>query len=323
MPGKGSKKPFFEAPSDGETGAASDEALLEPFAELEELREECPLRVGAHMSIAGHIYESVDRAVSYGCDCMQIFSRSPRSWRAKEISEVEATEFRTRRLHAGIDPVVVHIPYLINLCSPDVELRRRSIEEFSTDLRRAALLEADYFVTHVGSHKGTGDKQGLAHISVALQEILAGDDSGILVLLENTAGSANSIGHTFEQLQSVIEAVDLPGRLGICFDTAHAFQAGYDLAVEEGLELTLSQLSRWIGIEHLKVIHANDSRSALGSRSDRHEHIGRGYIGLNGFANIVNNPLLRGLPFILETPHDELGGYEVDVPMLRSLRRMG
>jgi deoxyribonuclease-4 len=316
-----SKDQLFEGPPQGEPGSASDEALLEPLSQLTELREESPLRVGVHVSIAGHIYESVDRAVSYGCDCMQIFSRSPRSWRAKKIAEEEAAEFRKRRQHSGIEPVVVHIPYLINLCSPDPGLHRRSIDEFASDLRRASLLDADYFVSHVGSHKGAGDKRGLTQISTALREILAQDPGEVLVLLENTAGSANSLGHNFQQLQAIIKAVDMPGRLGICFDTAHAFEAGYDVATQDGLEMTLADLNHWIGIEHLKVIHANDSKTALNSRADRHEHIGKGQIGLEGFRNIVNNPLLRGLPFILETPHDELGGYEVDLPVLRSLRK--
>lgn len=315
------KDNFFERPAEGEGGPTSDEALLEPLPEFAELREKSPMRVGAHMSIAGHIYESVDRAVSYGCDCMQIFSRSPRSWRAKEITERDAAEFRRRRQHAGIDPVAVHIPYLVNLCTPDPELYAKSTDEFAADLRRTALIEADYFVSHVGSHKGAGEEKGLAQISAALCQILTEDHSDVLVLLENTAGSANSIGHTFPQLQAIIDAVGMPGRLGICFDTAHAYEAGYDVATQKGLDRTLAELDQWIGIEHLKVIHANDSKTAFNSHSDRHEHIGKGQIGLEGFRNIVNHPLLRGLPFILETPLDELGGYEVDLPVLRSLRK--
>lgn len=316
-----SKDNIFEGPPEQKPGPASDEALLEPLSELAELREESPLRIGVHVSSAGHIYESVDRAVIYGCDCMQIFSRSPRSWRAKKIAEDEAAEFCKRRQHAGIEPVVVHIPYLINLCSPDPQLHSKSTDEFAADLRRAALLEANYLVSHVGSHRGAGEAVGLSQISTALREILTQDRSDVLVLLENTAGSANSLGHSFQQLQAIIEAVDMPDRLGICFDTAHAFEAGYDLATREGLEKTLADLSHWVGIEHLKVIHANDSKTALNSHSDRHEHIGRGQIGLEGFRNIVNHPFLRGLPFILETPLDEQGGYEVDLRVLRSLRK--
>jgi deoxyribonuclease-4 len=317
---KSQKEEYFAGPSEKKGGASSNEALLEPLPEFAELREESPMRVGAHMSIAGHIYEAVDRAVSYGCDCMQIFSRSPRRWRAKSIVEEDASEFRRKRHHAGIDPVVVHIPYLINLCSPEVKLYRRSTTEFAADLLRASTLGADYFVSHVGSHKGAGEKKGLGQIVQALRQILKKDHSSVLILLENTAGSVNSMGHTFQQLQAIIEAVDMPGRLGICFDTAHGFEAGYDVVTPKGLDYTLAELDRWIGIENLKVIHANDSKTAFNSRSDRHEHIGKGQIGLEGFRTIVNHPLLRGLPFILETPHDKLGGYEVDVPLLRSLR---
>jgi deoxyribonuclease-4 len=317
------KEDFFHGAPEDAGALGSDEALLEPLPDFEELRQESPMRVGAHLSIAGHIYESVDRAVSYGCDCMQIFSRSPRSWRAKEISQEDSAAFRKKREHAGIDPVVVHIPYLVNLCSADPGLYRKSTAEFAADLGRAAMIGADYFVSHVGSHKGAGEEKGLAQISKALRTILTKDRCDVLVLLENTAGSANSIGHTFQQLQVIIEAVDLPGRLGICLDTAHAFEAGYDVATPEGLEMTLAELGHWIGIEHLKVVHTNDSKTALGSHSDRHEHIGHGQIGLEGFRNIINHPLLRGLPFILETPHDKLGGYEVDLPVLRSLRKTG
>jgi deoxyribonuclease-4 len=304
----------------GERGAVSDEALMDLEPELHELREQLPLRVGAHMSIAGAIYESVNRAVSYGCDCMQIFSRSPRSWRAKVLSDADADEFRRRRQNAGLDPVAVHIPYLVNLGTPDAELHARSIREFAADLDRAAKIGADYFVSHVGSHKGAGEKRGLRQITSALRRILQDRPNDILVLLENTAGSANSLGHTFQQLQAIIAAVNLPGRLGICLDTAHAFAAGYDVSTHDGLARTLDELDQWVGVEHLKIIHANDSKTALGSRSDRHEHIGRGHIGLEGFRTIVNHPLLRGLPFILETPDDKLGGFEVDLQVLRSLR---
>jgi deoxyribonuclease-4 len=304
----------------GERGAVSDEALMDLEPELHELREQLPLRVGAHMSIAGAIYESVNRAVSYGCDCMQIFSRSPRSWRAKVLSDADADEFRRRRQNAGLDPVAVHIPYLVNLGTPDAELHARSIREFAADLDRAAKIGADYFVSHVGSHKGAGEKRGLRQITSALRRILQDRPNDILVLLENTAGSANSLGHTFQQLQAIIAAVTLPGRFGICLDTAHAFAAGYDVSTHDGLARTLDELDQWVGVEHLKIIHANDSKTALGSRSDRHEHIGRGHIGLEGFRTIVNHPLLRGLPFILETPDDKLGGFEVDLQVLRSLR---
>ncbi|MFC1683205.1 deoxyribonuclease IV [Candidatus Zixiibacteriota bacterium] len=316
-----SKDDFFERPAEPEGELSSDEALLDPLPEFAELQEKSPLRAGAHMSIAGRIYESVDRAVSYGCDCMQIFSRSPRTWKAKELTEEDAAEFCKRRQHAGIDPVAVHIPYLVNLCSPDPALHARSATEFAADLLRAARIEADYFVTHVGSHKEAGQEIGLIQISTALRKIFGEDTSPVLVLLENTAGSANSMGHNFEQLQAIIEAVDSPGRLGICLDTAHAFEAGYDLATSDGLEGMLEDLDRWIGIEHLKIIHANDSKTAYGSHSDRHEHIGMGQIGLDAFRNIVNHPQLRGLPFILETPQDDLGGFEMDLAVLRALRQ--
>jgi len=300
--------------------SASDEALMEPQPELEMLTGALSFTVGAHLSIAGAIYESINRAVSLECDCLQIFSRNPRSWRAKALDEEDATEFRRRRQTAGLNPVVVHVPYLINLCSSEPGLYERSVSEFTADLGRAARIGADYFVSHVGSHKGAGQAAGLNQIASALHTILSDDPRTVLVLLENTSGSANSLGHRFEQLGDIIAAADRPGRLGLCLDTAHAFQAGYDVSSPDGLDRTLDELDRRVGLERLKIIHANDSKTRLGSHHDRHEHIGRGYIGLEGFRTIVNHPLLRSLPFILETPIDASGGTARDLRVLRSLR---
>ena len=314
------KKYFGDDRAEGDLSTASDEALMEPEPELELLAGASSFTAGAHLSIAGAIYEAIGRAVRLECDCLQIFSRNPRTWRAKALSDEDAAEFRRRRQSSGLDPVVVHVPYLINLCSSEPELYRRSVKEFAADLERAARIGADFFVSHVGSHKGAGPEAGLKHISSALHTILGEDPGSVLVLLENTAGSANSLGHRFEQLQAIIEAADRPGRLGLCLDTAHAYQAGYDVASPDGLDRTLEELDRRVGLEHLRIIHANDSRTHLGSGHDRHEHIGRGLIGLEGFRAIVNHPLLRDLPFILETPIDAAGGTAEDLRVLRSLR---
>jgi deoxyribonuclease-4 len=303
-----------------DSSSASGEALLEPQAEPEMLAGASSFTVGAHLSIAGAIWESIGRAISLECDCLQIFSRNPRSWRAKALSDEDAAQFRRRRQSAGLDPVVVHVPYLINLCSSDPDLYERSVNEFVADLGRAARIGADYFVSHVGSHKGAGRAAGLHQIASALQTILADAPRTVSVLLENTSGSANSLGHSFEQLEDIIAAADRPGRLGLCLDTAHAYQAGYDVSSPGDLDRTLDELDRCVGLERLKIIHANDSKTRLGSHHDRHEHIGRGYIGLDGFRTIVNHPLLRNLPFILETPIDASGGTARDLRVLRSLR---
>jgi len=314
------KEFFGDDRAGGGSSAASDEALMEPKPELEMIGGASDFTVGAHLSIAGAIYESISRAVSLECDCLQIFSRNPRTWRAKLLSDEDAAEFRRRRQSAGLNPVVVHVPYLINLCSSEPELYRRSVKEFTADLERAARIGADYFVSHVGSHKGAGPAAGLGQIASALHTILGEAPDSVLVLLENTSGSANSLGHRFEQLQAIIEATDRPGRLGLCLDTAHAFEAGYDVASPDGLDRTLNELDRWVGLDRLKIIHANDSRTERGSHRDRHEHIGRGQIGLQGFRTIVNHPLLRDLPFILETPIDAAGDTARDLRVLRSLR---
>jgi len=312
------KEFYGDEQAEGDASSASGEALMEP--ELEMLGGASDFTVGAHLSIAGAIYEAIDRAVHLECDCLQIFSRNPRTWQAKALSDEDAGEFRRRRQSAGLDPVVVHVPYLINLCSSEPDLYQRSIKEFAADLVRAARIGADYFVSHVGSHKGAGETAGLGQIASALQIILADAPGTVLVLLENTAGSANSLGHRFEQLQAILETTDRPGRLGLCLDTAHAYEAGYDVASPDGLDRTLDELDRRVGLEHLKIIHANDSKTEPGSHRDRHEHIGRGTIGLEGFRTIVNHPSLRDLPFILETPIDTGGDTARDLRVLRSLR---
>jgi deoxyribonuclease-4 len=314
------KKFYGDDQAEGEPSPASGEALMEPEPDLEMLGGASPFTVGAHLSIAGAIYESIGRAVRLECDCLQIFSRNPRSWQAKPLSDEDAGEFRRRRQSAGLDPVAVHVPYLINLCSSEPEIYRRSVETFADDLERSARIGADYLVTHVGSHKGAGQASGLSQIASALHTILEKAPGSVLVLLENTAGSANSLGHRFEQLEAIIGAAGRSGRLGLCLDTAHAFQAGYDMSTPDGLDRALEELDRRVGLERLKIIHANDSRTPRGSGHDRHEHIGRGTIGLEGFRAIVNHPLLRDLPFILETPIDTYGGTARDLRILRSLR---
>jgi len=274
------------------------------------------MRVGAHVSIAGRFYKAVERAEALGCETMQIFSRNPRGWRWKQVPAADVEEFKHRRAEADIRPLVVHIPYLINLASPDPALYKRSIEYYIEDIKFSDEIGADYFVTHMGSHKGMGEKFGLKRLADALNVIAKKARPEVEILLEITAGTGNSLGYKFEHIGYLIKRVK-GARLGVCFDTAHAFGAGYDIKTKKGFEATLKELDSETGLDRLKVVHINDSKASLGSKKDRHEDIGAGEIGLPAFKRIVNHPALRKLPFILETPHMEFGRDKNNLDIVR------
>jgi len=261
--------------------------------------------LGVHVSIAGHIWESIDRAEALGCNVMQIFSRDPRQWRRSKIKAEDIREFRLRREKSGIQKVFIHIPYLINLASPYNVLYQGSLRAYIQDMKEAQDLGADYIVTHMGSHKESGEKQGLKRITVALNRILdKTKDSSVGILLENTSGSGSWLGYKFEHQRQIIDGLENKKRVGICFDTCHAYTAGFDLSSPEGYSKTIESLDRIVGLKRLKLVHLNDSRDELGSHADRHEHIGKGSLGLEAFRRIVNDPRLAGSAFVLETPKD-------------------
>jgi len=277
------------------------------------------VRFGAHVSIAGKIYLAVDRAAKRGCQAMQIFSGNPRSWQSPKIPEADLEEFKIRREKAEIEPLILHLPYLVNLGSPIESVYIKSIDLMSEATRRARQLQAAYLVFHVGSHRGAGKENGLLGVSRALAHILERDDFKGQILLENTAGQKYALGSTFEELRFILSELSWSNRIGVCFDTCHGFAAGYDVSSEDGLERTLSSLDEMVGLERLKVLHANDCKAPLASRIDRHEHIGWGFIGLEGFKGIVNHTELKGLPCILETPRMT---YEEDVRNLFILKSL-
>ncbi len=275
-------------------------------------------RIGIHTSIAGDVSGSLDIAYGLGANALQIFSSSPRMWGggSPRISGAEAARFRERRVELSLGPLVIHSNYLINLASPNPVLRTQSVQAFHQEIVRAVALGADYLVAHPGSRLGSAGDSALAAIAQGIKQAVRGLKLGNLqILLENTAGQGSSLGSRFEELQAILDACpELP--LGICVDTAHLFAAGWDIRTEEGLERALRDIDRTVGLGRVGVIHVNDSKTPLGSRVDRHEHIGKGKIGLEAFRRVLNHPLLATCAFILETPIDKPGDDKRNVAAL-------
>ncbi len=277
---------------------------------------------GAHMSIAGGIAKAFERGASVGCETIQIFSRSERRWQVKPYSEAEIAAFKAQQARTQIAPVVAHASYLLNLASPLETLRAQSREALADELERCALLGIPYLVFHPGSHMGSGAETGLQRIAQALNQLFeTGVGQGVTVLMETTAGQGSSLGWRFEELAQIFTLVSMQDRLGICVDTCHIFAAGYDLRTPEEYETTFNTFERLLGLEKIKVFHLNDSMKELGSRLDRHAHIGEGQIGLEAFRFIVNDQRFAHLPMILETPKgQDLAGDLTNLATLRSLK---
>ena len=282
------------------------------------MRDGVKVKLGLHLSIAGSIDRVVDRAVERGCDTLQMFSRNPRGWRSKKLGFREVESFRKKLKQSGIWPVIIHTPYLLNLASPKEDVYRKSVEALGDELRRAGELGVPYVVTHLGSHLGHGKKEGFKRIIASVNNSFSEVDNKVVLLLENTAGTRNSTGSSFEDIEYIASRIKDRERIGVCLDTAHAFAAGYDLVSRGAVEHTLQRFDETIGLKELKLVHLNDSKEGLGSRLDRHEHIGLGKIGERGFRNILKSPLGR-LPLILETPVDERRN---DVENLRVVREL-
>ena len=259
------------------------------------------MKLGVHIPIAGGLDQALVRARRLGCTTMQIFSRSPRGGPAPKLSAEVAQRFDRERRAAGIDPLAVHGPYIINLASPQPAMWRQSLRLYQEEYARVAQLKAQYLVTHVGSHRGQGEEAGIARVAEAINRTLDGTD-GAMILLENTAGSGQGLGYSFEHLAAMRDRIERKTRVGVCLDTAHLFAAGFPIQTEDGLQETLAAFERIVGLAHLKMIHLNDSKVPFGSRVDRHWHIGQGHIGRDAFRRILTHPRLAELPWILETP---------------------
>lgn len=260
------------------------------------------MRFGFHISIHGSIDVSVDRAEELGCNTFQIFTRSPRQWKPSKIVPDVAKAFVDKLKNRDIKPVFAHMPYLPNLASPRDEIYVKSVNTLSSELKRCKLLNIPYLVTHLGSHLGAGKQEGFSKLINGINEALCNNE-GVTLLLENTAGTRNSMGSTFEDLKHIIESLIQPEIVGICFDTSHAFAAGYDLRTEDNIEYLIQKIDELIGFDRLKLVHLNDSKGEFNSHLDRHEHIGLGNIGEEGFRNLLASKFSE-IPMIMETPKD-------------------
>lgn len=277
------------------------------------------LELGAHMSIAGGHEKALISAAAFEMTACQIFTKNASQWTAKPLDPGGIERFREQRAATGIEHLVAHDSYLINLASPDEALREKSRLAFRDELDRCDALGVPFLVTHPGAHMGDGAEAGLARVAEAINRIHAERPEGrTMTLLETTAGQGTCLGRTFEELAGIIELVEDKGRVGVCFDTCHAFAAGYDLREREGYEATMRAFDEIVGFSRLRAFHLNDSKKGLGSRVDRHAHIGEGELGAAAFGFVLNDPRFDGLPGLLETPKGDDG--EEDRRNLATLR---
>lgn len=280
------------------------------------------LRLGAHESIAGGLYRALERASEVGCECVQIWTKNSRQWRSPPLTAQEITQFKAVREQTGLQPVVAHAAYLINIASPKPSLWQRSVDALIDELQRCVALEIPYLVLHPGSSTTGDSNSGQIQVIRALhqvQQTLTGQSTRIL--LETTAGQGHALGGTFEELATLLQEGDLGDNLGVCLDTCHVFAAGYDIRTPGGYAATMAAFDAIIGLDRLAVIHLNDSKHPLGSHKDRHEHIGEGHLGLEGFRPILSDPRLEGLPGIIETPKSD--DLHEDRENLARLRKLG
>jgi len=277
------------------------------------------MRLGSHISTEAPFSEAINRAESVGCECMQIFVNPPERWNPVAIVEKEIDKFNDLNKKAKIGPIVIHSIYLINLASSNSFFYEASIKTLIDDMKKAEALGAIGANFHVGSTKGKKLSEVIDKIALGIKTILAASDKPYLIL-ENSAGAGDIIGDKFEELAEIMTKVNSP-RLKITLDTAHAYGSGYNVATEDGLEETLKEFDKYIGLEHLVCLHLNDSAAPLFSNRDRHADIGKGFIGRDAFARIVNHPRLKDLPGIIETPGMKTANEISDIEILKGLRK--
>ncbi len=277
--------------------------------------------LGAHVSIAGGVDKAVLRGQQIGCETIQVFTKSNHRWAAPPLRDETIENWYRNLEESGIAPVVAHDSYLINLASPDDALWQKSLDSFVVEKERCQALNIPYLVMHPGAHTGSGEEVGLRRVATALDRAFERvPDARVTVLLETTAGQGSSLGYRFEHLARIMELARADDRLGVCFDTCHALAAGYEIRSPEGYEATFQQFDQIVGLERLQVFHVNDSKRDLGSRVDRHQHLGQGFVGLEGFGLLLNDTRFRQHPMLLETPKGP--NMQEDVENLAVLRSL-
>ncbi len=277
------------------------------------------MRFGFHISISGGFSKILERAEVRGCETIQFFSRNPRGWNYEPLHPKEVKKFREVIQSSNLSPLFLHLPYLPNIASKKSKFYNRSIESIAVDLERAELLGAPYLIIHIGHRMDASEEEAMEAVCGAINQVFDRIRNSTILLLENTAGQGTEIGYEFSQIQKIIKGIEQRERIGICLDVAHAFEAGYDLSKKEGIEETLQSFDRMIGLNRLHLLHLNDSKTPLGSRKDRHWHIGEGYIGLEGFRYLINHPHLHHLPGIMETPRKDTVEDLKNMQVIRSL----
>jgi len=284
----------------------------------------CMPKLGAHMSIAKGLHLAFDRGHATGCQTMQIFLRNSNQWQAPPLKDSDINIFKQKQAASEITPVFAHEIYLVNLASPDNNIYDKSCQALWQDMRRAEDLGIPYLVFHPGAHTGNGETQGLKRIAQAINALLEkAKDFKLQLLLETTAGQGTVLGYRFEQLAEILAQVEQSERVGICLDTCHVFAAGYDLSTDKGYQKTWREFERVLGMKRLKLIHLNDSKRELGSRVDRHQHIGQGELGLDAFSRLLNDQRLQEVPMILETPKElNPDGEDMELINLEQLRNL-
>ncbi len=277
--------------------------------------------LGAHMSTAGGLSTAFERARSIGINTMQIFTKNQNRWEQKPATSEEIARWFAAQAATGIGPVISHAAYLLNLGTPDDALWEKSVRALIDELTRAEQLDILGVVLHPGAHMGTGEAAGIARIIAGLDAAHAATPGyRTLTLVETTAGQGTALGYRFAQLQAILNGVKAPERIGFCFDTCHVFAAGYDIRTAEAYAATMAEFDRLAGLDRIRCFHFNDSKKGLGARVDRHDHIGTGVLGLQAFANILNDPRFAAVPMVLETPKSD--DMHEDVENLRILRSL-
>lgn len=277
------------------------------------------MRFGFHISISGGFSKVIEKAKIRSCETIQFFSRNPRGWKYEPLNNNDVETFRTSIQSSGLFPLFLHLPYLPNVASKDSKFYSRSIDSIVIELERAERLGVPYLIIHVGHRMQNSEDEAIEAVAQAINQAFDRARNPIILLLENTAGQGTEIGYRFEQIKKIMDGVQEVEKVGVCLDTAHSFEAGYDLSKKDEIERTIESFDETVGLKRLHLFHLNDSKTPLGSRKDRHWHIGEGYIGLEGFQYLVNHPLLKHLPAIMETPRKDTVEDLKNMKVIRSL----